>query len=150
MIGQAWSIRVRNNTLVLKSAHFSAVSKSINYGNYNYNKGDNFYNFTENLEWPDYAPVYYNPTPTAKIHTISKLYSCDQVELVPSEFLLNSNKDVMYIYTLKRVLFDNQFSLMRSNTFSKPRTRIVKKILDCMKETQMWEQFSKPLIFVLL
>jgi hypothetical protein len=127
MIGQAWSIRVRNVTLVLKSANFSVVSKSIDYGNYNFNKGDNFYNLTENLEWPDYAPVYHNLTLTGKLHTISKLYTCDQVELEPSEFLLNSNKDAMYIYTLKRVLFDNQFSLMRSNTFSELRARICKE-----------------------
>jgi hypothetical protein len=124
MIGQAWSIHVRNDTFVLKSANFSVVSKSIHYGNYDFIKADEFYNLTENLEWPNYELVYINQTRVLDMHTISRLYICNQIELEPSEFLLNSNKFALYIYTSKRVLFDGQFALIRSNTFNKNRARI--------------------------
>jgi hypothetical protein len=71
--------------------------------------------------------VYDNPTPSGEMHTISRLYICDQVELQPSEFLLNNTQGALYIYKLKRVLFDNQFVLMRSNTFNEYRARICKE-----------------------
>jgi hypothetical protein len=133
MIGQAWYIRVGNVLVGLKSANFSVVSKSIWNGNYR-NKAHDFYNLTENLKWPEYIPLYENTTPIEKIHTISRLYICDQVELEPSEFLLNSIKKALYIYTSKRVLFDNQFALISSNKFSENRARI------CIEDSGLYER----------
>jgi hypothetical protein len=130
-IGQPWSIRVRNETVVLKSANFSMAGKSISYRKDN--KVDDFYNLTKNIEWPDYQLLYVNLTPSGEMHTISRLYICDQVELEPSEFLLNSRKYTLYIYKSKRVLFDNQFVLMRSNTFSEYSARI------CIDDSGLYE-----------
>jgi hypothetical protein len=134
MIGQAWSIRVRNEMLVLKSANFSVVSKSIHYGNYNSIKADEFYNFTENFDWPNYVPVYRNTTHSDEMHTISRLYICNQVELESSEFLLNRKQFALYIYKSKRVLFDNQFELIHKQTLFEYHARI------CKEDTGLFER----------
>jgi hypothetical protein len=133
LIGQAWSIRVRNVMVGLKSANFSVGSNIILHGIYR-NKGDDFYNLTDNLTWSNYEKLYENPTPGGKIHTISRLYICDQVELEPSEFLLNSKNSALYIYTSKRVLFDNQFVLIRSSTSSGNRARI------CIEDSGLYKR----------
>jgi hypothetical protein len=135
LIRQAWSIRVRNVMVGLKSANFSMGTTSLWNGNYK-NKADDFYNLTENLEWSNYEILYDNPTPRGKILTISRLYICDQVELEPSEFLLNSKNNALYIYSSKRVLFDNQFVLVHSNDFIGNRARI------CIEDSGLYKRYT--------
>jgi hypothetical protein len=122
MIGKGWIMRLRNVTEVLKSQEFSMRSPYISYPYMK--KADGFYNLTKDLEWSQYNNAYTALLLYRKEHIISRLYFCNQVELEPTEFLLNSEKNALYIYTSKRVLFDRQFALVRSNTLAKSRARI--------------------------
>jgi hypothetical protein len=132
MIGKEWKMRLRNVTEVLGTPEFSMRSS---FKSPSLNKADGFYNLTkEDLDWSQYKYAYMGPVLYRKEHIISRLYICNQVELEPSEFLLNSEKNALYISTSKRILFDSQFALVRSNTFTESCARI------CIEDSGLYER----------
>ena len=121
-ISKAWTMYLRNNTQVLKSSQFSLRKDPLKH--HLPVKGDRFHNFTGFVETQYYKQLYGILRFAITSHVITKLYLCDQIELKPSEFLLNNENDTIYYYSTKRFLYDGQFVLVHGKTHDEYHARI--------------------------
>lgn len=116
-----WTLKHQNTTVTLKSsvlklkefAFNSEVGKEIVIGNQSII-----------VPSPLYHMVYTTLSLPGNTHLVTKLYWCDQVELHPSEFILNSDKTLLFNYITYRILHRCEFLLIASNTFEGIRVRV--------------------------
>jgi hypothetical protein len=141
LIGQSWTLRTDNGTEILKSSGFSThVYLELHHQE---NKKDIVNNRTVYFEYPFYKRIIVQST-GKKYNSFTKLYICDQVELNPSEFLVNREKHILYSYITQRFYFDSQFVLINSNANGEPR------VDDSGLHKKSKAHFLKPLIIGML
>lgn len=116
-----WILKLQNETITLRSrvlkhekcALNSEVEKEIVIGNQ-----------SVIVPFPSYNKVYNTLSLIGNTHLVTKLYWCEQVELQPSEFILNSDKSLLFNLISYRILHCGEFVLIASNTFEGTRVRV--------------------------
>ncbi|XP_045201909.2 uncharacterized protein LOC123555318 [Mercenaria mercenaria] len=92
-----------------------------------------FGSISQNVTYPRYCIVYKSSWDIPKRnHMITKLYLCYQVELTQSEFILSTDKKLLFNNVTQRVMFTNEFVLLGSSTDDGDRARI------CVEDSGMY------------
>jgi hypothetical protein len=122
MLASPWTISLNNGLEQLKPHHAIFTPLGKQYRPEIFDSTSNLTTKPFQAQW--YKRVYSSFKGAFKTQIITRLFFCDQVELHPSEFLLNYEMSILYSYTTKRYMFDGEFALVRSEDFGDYSARI--------------------------
>lgn len=106
LINRKWTLQIANKTVTLASA-FSPFYLINAYEESN----EHFVNQAKKTFYSRYQEVYIVADFLSRYHTITKMFFCNQVELLPGEFTLNSRRDILFNYITNRYLFWFEFQM---------------------------------------
>ncbi|KAL4228199.1 hypothetical protein ACF0H5_013633 [Mactra antiquata] len=117
-----WSLTYGNKTIALKANyfHFRKVAGS----NVEGNKYELIFN--KQVASSTYRIMYLekNDDVRRKIFPLTKLYFCNQIELLPGEFFLDNEHRILINRIKNTILYDGQFTMIHTSLGSVPRVCI--------------------------
>lgn len=133
MMDGNWLLRKNNKTINMMSSFFK-----YSFTVFNRNKVSivDFGNHSKTYSLPFYKSLKYFGVYENNMHILTKLYFCDQIELVQSDFTLSEDNRILYNFVTKKYLFKGEFALMTNNSFEGLQVRV------CLEDSGFYRTFS--------